>query len=136
MSAHCNRVAVEDGHTESVSVKLKSKAQADELISAWNDFRSLPQELKLPTAPEKPVVYVRATDRPQPRFDADLGAGMETIGRNRPNLAKEMQPRIGVENRLPELIDDALRAPDVPRDLLLILKRTSTVSVEHMIRSR
>src|SRR5438132_1050110 len=68
MSAHCNRVAVEDGHTESVSVKLKSKAQADELIAAWNDFRSLPQELELPTAPEKPVVYVRATDRPQPRF--------------------------------------------------------------------
>ena len=85
MSAHCNRVAVEDGHTESVSVKLKSKAQADELITAWNDFRSLPQELKLPTAPEKPVVYVRATDRPQPRFDADLGAGMTTtVGRLRP----------------------------------------------------
>jgi aspartate-semialdehyde dehydrogenase len=85
MSAHCNRVAVEDGHTESVSVKLKSKAQADELIAAWNDFRSLPQELKLPTAPEKPVVYVRATDRPQPRFDADLGAGMTTtVGRLRP----------------------------------------------------
>src|SRR5215471_600293 len=29
MTAHCNRVAVEDGHTESVSVKLKRKAAAD-----------------------------------------------------------------------------------------------------------
>jgi aspartate-semialdehyde dehydrogenase len=85
MSAHCNRVAVEDGHTESVSVKLKNKAHADELIASWNDFRSLPQELKLPTAPERPVIYVTAADRPQPRFDADLGAGMTaSVGRLRP----------------------------------------------------
>ena len=85
MSAHCNRVAVEDGHTESVSVRFKNKAQAQEVIAAWNEFRSLPQELKLPTAPEKPVIYVIANDRPQPRFDADLGAGMTaTVGRLRP----------------------------------------------------
>lgn len=85
MSAHCNRVAVEDGHTESVSVKFKTKAAADEVVAAWNEFRSVPQELKLPTAPEKPVVYVSANDRPQPRFDADLGAGMTaTVGRLRP----------------------------------------------------
>ena len=85
MSAHCNRVAVEDGHTESVSVRFKNKANAQEVIAAWNEFRSLPQELNLPTAPEKPVVYVSANDRPQPRFDADLGAGMTaTVGRLRP----------------------------------------------------
>ena len=85
MSAHCNRVAVEDGHTESVSVKFKTKARADEIIAAWNEFRSIPQELKLPTAPETPVVYVSASDRPQPRFDADFGAGMTaTVGRLRP----------------------------------------------------
>jgi aspartate-semialdehyde dehydrogenase len=85
MSAQCNRVAVEDGHTESVSVKLKNKAQAEEMIATWNEFRSLPQELKLPTAPERPVVYVNTADRPQPRFDADLGAGMTaTVGRLRP----------------------------------------------------
>jgi aspartate-semialdehyde dehydrogenase len=85
MSAQCNRVAVEDGHTESVSVRLKNKAQAEELIATWNEFRSLPQELKLPTAPERPVVYVKTLDRPQPRFDADVGAGMTaTVGRLRP----------------------------------------------------
>src|SRR5437588_11329758 len=49
MSAQCNRVAVEDGHTESVSVKLKSKARPEEIITAWNEFRSLPQELRLPS---------------------------------------------------------------------------------------
>jgi aspartate-semialdehyde dehydrogenase len=85
MSAQCNRVAVEDGHTESISIRLKKKATADEIIAAWNGYRAEPQELKLPSAPEKPVVYVTASDRPQPRFDVDMGAGMTTVvGRLRP----------------------------------------------------
>src|ERR1700688_31591 len=50
MTAHCNRVPVEDGHTESVSVKLTGKASPDEIIAAFNEFRSTPQELKLPLA--------------------------------------------------------------------------------------
>lgn len=85
MSAQCNRVAVEDGHTESVSIRLKTKAKPDEIIGAWNSYRAEPQELKLPSAPEKPVVYLDAHDRPQPRFDVDMGAGMTTVvGRLRP----------------------------------------------------
>ena len=85
MSAQCNRVAVEDGHTESVSIRLKTKAKPQEVIDAWNSYRSEPQELKLPSAPERPVVYVEANDRPQPRFDVDMGAGMTTVvGRLRP----------------------------------------------------
>jgi len=85
MSAQCNRVAVEDGHTESVAVKLKKKATAEEMIAAWNEYRAEPQQLQLPSAPERPVVYVEASDRPQPRFDVDMGAGMTTVvGRLRP----------------------------------------------------
>jgi len=85
MSAQCNRVAVEDGHTESVSIKLRKKAKAEEIVAAWNDFRSLPQEMKLPLAPDQPVVYVSAPDRPQPRLDIDSGKGMTTtVGRLRP----------------------------------------------------
>ncbi len=85
MSAQCNRVAVEDGHTESVSVRLKKKAKPEEIIAVWNDFRAEPQHLRLPSAPEKPVVYLTAPDRPQPRFDVDLGGGMTTaVGRLRP----------------------------------------------------
>jgi aspartate-semialdehyde dehydrogenase len=84
MSAQCNRVAVEDGHMESVTIRLKRKAQADEMIAAWNDFRGEPQRLGLPTAPKQPVLYMCAPDRPQPRFDVDLGAGMTTaVGRLR-----------------------------------------------------
>jgi len=84
MSAQCNRVAVEDGHTESVAIRLKQNAQPEEIIAAWNDFRAEPQQLHLPSAPEQPVVYMTAPDRPQPRFDCDLGAGMTTaVGRLR-----------------------------------------------------
>ena len=85
MSAQCNRVAVEDGHTESISIRLKKKAKAEEITAAWNGYRAEPQELKLPSAPEHPVVYVEANDRPQPRFDIDIGGGMTTVvGRLRP----------------------------------------------------
>jgi aspartate-semialdehyde dehydrogenase len=85
ISAHCNRVAVEDGHTESVSVKLRSPARPEEIIAAWNEFTGLPQKLKLPNAPEQPVVYEPAVDRPQPRLDIYRGAGMTAVvGRLRP----------------------------------------------------
>ena len=85
MTAHCNRVAVEDGHTESVSVKLRQKATTEEIIAAFNEFRSTPQELKLPLAPERPIVYDDTPDRPQPRFDVDRGNGMTvSVGRLRP----------------------------------------------------
>ncbi len=85
MTAHCNRVAVEDGHTESVSIKLKQKASSDEIITTLTEFRSTPQELKLPLAPAQPIFYDEAPDRPQPRFDLDRGKGMTvSVGRLRP----------------------------------------------------
>ena len=85
MSAQCNRVAVEDGHTESVSVKLKRPAKAAEIFEAWTSFRSVPQEKKLPSAPAVPVCYVDGNDRPQPRLDVEQGGGMTaTVGRLRP----------------------------------------------------
>src|SRR5437660_2417435 len=85
MSAQCNRVAVADGHTGSVPVKLKKKVQPQEIISAWNAYTAEPQKMRLPSAPAQPVVHLEADDRPQPRFDADRGAAMTTsIGRLRP----------------------------------------------------
>jgi len=85
MTAHCNRVPVEDGHTESVSIALKKKASAEQIIEAWTSYRSVPQELKLPHAPAEPVIYDTRFDRPQPRFDVDRGNGMSSVcGRLRP----------------------------------------------------
>jgi len=85
MSAQCNRVPVEDGHTESVSVALRKKAGAEEILSAWREYRALPQEKNLPSAPPHAIKYDEAPDRPQPRFDLERGSGMTTsVGRLRP----------------------------------------------------
>src|SRR5438874_8602367 len=85
ISAQCNRVAVEDGHTESVSIKLKRQVAKDDIIAAWTSFRARPQEISLPTAPEHPVLYDSSVDRPQPRLDVNRGGGMSaTVGRLRP----------------------------------------------------
>ena len=70
MSAHCNRVAVEDGHTESVSIKLSKPATKEELLAAWAEFKPLAGQ-DLPTAPEQPVEWIAAEDRPQPRLDSN-----------------------------------------------------------------
>ncbi len=83
VSAHCNRVAVVDGHTECVSVKLKTRATREEVLAAWREFRPLAGE-HLPSAPEQPVEYDEGIDRPQPRLDLMRGAGMAaTVGRLR-----------------------------------------------------
>lgn len=84
ISASCNRVAVIDGHTEIVQVELNKKAQPDEIISTWNEFRSLPQKLNLPSAPIKPIYYFYDEKYPQPKIHRDIDKGMATsIGRLR-----------------------------------------------------
>ena len=85
VSAQCNRVAVEDGHTESVSIKLAKKTRPDEIADLLRNYAGVPQELKLPSAPEKPYIVMDAQDRPQPRFDVNRSNGMVTcVGRIRP----------------------------------------------------
>ena len=79
VSAHCNRVPVEDGHTESISVSLKTKASIEDLIEAWRKFRSLPQERNLPFAPKHPIIVREERDRPQPKFDLAAEHGMATV---------------------------------------------------------
>ncbi len=85
ISAHCNRVPVVDGHTACVSLEFGSKKPTlDQIKKIWLEFHSLPQELKLPFAPEQPIVYLEEIDRPQPRKDRDMDKGMAvTIGRLR-----------------------------------------------------
>ncbi len=78
-SAHCNRVSVRDGHTETVSLALKGKPNADAVKSVLREFVGRPQELKLPTAPERPIVVRKELDRPQPVRDRDAGRGMSVV---------------------------------------------------------
>ena len=82
VSAQCHRVNVSDGHMAAVRVKLKRQAEVAEVREAFASFTSLPQELRLYSAPEQPVIVRDERDRPQPRLDRDAGRGMSvTVGR-------------------------------------------------------
>jgi len=84
ISAQCNRVPVNDGHMECVSVKLRNKAPAKDLIAAWRNFSSIPQHLNLPTAPLHPSHYHEEDNFPQPKLHRQLDKGMAvSIGRLR-----------------------------------------------------
>ncbi len=84
ISAQCNRVAVMDGHMACVSVKLKHLANAEEMIEAWQNFNGEPQSLKLPLAPQKPIIYLSDEKHPQPKLHRHLDKGMAvSVGRLR-----------------------------------------------------
>jgi aspartate-semialdehyde dehydrogenase len=84
ISASCNRVHVKDGHLESVFVKLDQNPSLQEVEEAFKRFKGEPQRLKLPSAPENPIVVRKEQNRPQPRFDRDEGKGMSvSVGRLR-----------------------------------------------------
>ncbi len=85
LGAQCNRVAVFDGHTMTVSIKLASKTDPSEIVRLLRAFRGLPQELALPSAPAQPIIVMDEIDRPQPARDVWLSRGMSAIvGRVRP----------------------------------------------------
>jgi len=79
ISASCNRVNVKDGHLESVFVELESDPSVDEVKEAFRSFVGEPQRLKLPSAPERPIIVREEVDRPQPRYDRDAGRGMSVV---------------------------------------------------------
>ena len=84
ISAQANRVSVEEGHLECVSLRLRTKASVEDVIAAWEEFQGPPQELKLPSAPRDPVVVFRDENRPQPRLDVWKYGGMSSlVGRTR-----------------------------------------------------
>ena len=62
----------------------------------------------------------------------EVCAGMELITVRRPVLIAELRPRVGVENRLPEYIEEALQMDPIPDDLLAVLRRTSQAGAEHL----
>jgi aspartate-semialdehyde dehydrogenase len=88
VSASCHRVPTLDGHMEAVFVELKREAEPESVITVMEDFVGEPQKLKLPTAPEKPVVVRSEEDRPQTRLDRMEGNGMSiVVGRVRKDPA-------------------------------------------------
>jgi len=86
ISAAVHRVPVLDGHTEAVVFKLKREASLAEVKAALRDFRGVPQQLGLPSAPDPAIIVREEPDRPQPRLDRMAGRGMATtVGRLRPD---------------------------------------------------
>ncbi len=84
VSAHCNRVPVVDGHMVAISVEFSRKPTLAEVRAAFDNYRSVPQERNLPSAPPRPVIYMEQQDRPQPRRDVERENGMAVfVGRLR-----------------------------------------------------
>lgn len=85
LSVHTNRVGVEDGHTESVSVGFARRVTPEEATRTLLEFRPCGVVATLPSTPERPVEVDPRPDRPQPARDKDRGRGMSvTVGRIRP----------------------------------------------------
>ena len=57
---------------------------------------------------------------------------IEMLQQERPVMVADLRPRVGVENRIPEYIEEALRSNPFPADLLLILRRTAEAGAEHL----
>lgn len=84
VSAQCTRVSVADGHLACLSVKFRKKAEAHDIIKAWKEFGGEPQKLKLPMAPERPIIYLDDERHPQPKLHRSLEGGMAvSVGRLR-----------------------------------------------------
>ncbi|HXQ91878.1 MAG TPA: aspartate-semialdehyde dehydrogenase [Nitrososphaerales archaeon] len=95
----CNRVAVIDGHLE--SVYLESAGIIKDPEGVFESFSGVPQKLKLPSAPEKPIVLKKEQDRPQPRLDRMEGKGMSTVvGRIRQSGQKTLQYHLLTHNTI------------------------------------
>lgn len=85
VSAHCNRVAVLDGHMVCTSIEFSTPPSVADLRAAIENFRGVPQDRQLPSAPARPLIYLSQDDRPQPRRDAARENGMAVfVGRLRP----------------------------------------------------
>ena len=84
ISAHANRVAVENGHTVNLSVDFERPVRAADAIDAIRAWRGDASARGLPSSPDIPLAFTELPDRPQPRRDVDAGNGMTvTVGRVR-----------------------------------------------------
>lgn len=84
ISCQCIRVPVLNGHTAAVFIKFKKKVSKEELIKKLAEFKGLPQELNLPSAPKQFIKYFEEDNRPQVKLDVDYENGMGVcIGRLR-----------------------------------------------------
>ncbi len=84
ITSQCIRVPVLNGHTASVFVKFKKQPTKEQLIEKLVNFKGVPQELELPSAPKQFIQYLEEDNRPQVTLDVDYEKGMGiSVGRIR-----------------------------------------------------
>ena len=84
ITTQCIRVPVLNGHTAAVFVDFEKKPSKEEMIAKWRNFKGLPQELELPSAPKHFIQYLEEDNRPQVSLDVNYERGMGiSIGRLR-----------------------------------------------------
>src|SRR6266851_5010747 len=101
ISASVHRVAVVDGHSMAVFLRLTHRASPAEACRILADFRGEPQQRELPTAPRQPIHVLTASDRPQPRLDRDREGGMAvSVGRVREDRQFDLRLEALVHNTI------------------------------------
>lgn len=76
ITCQCIRVPISNGHTAAVFVDFEKKPTKEEMLKCWSEFRGLPQELKLPSAPSQFIKYFEEDNRPQANLDRMYENGM------------------------------------------------------------
>ncbi len=86
ITTQCLRVPVSNGHTAAVFVSFDHKPEKEEILKRWAEFKGVPQELELPSAPKQFIHYFEEDNRPQAKLDRNLEGGMAvSAGRLRPD---------------------------------------------------
>ncbi len=84
ISAHANRVPVENGHTVCLSVDFLQHVSASAALDVLREWRGDASARDLPSSPARALLVTDEPDRPQPRRDVGAGRGMTvTVGRVR-----------------------------------------------------
>jgi len=76
ITTQCIRVPVSNGHTAAVFVSFDKKPTKEEILKCWAEFKGVPQELDLPSAPKQFIHYFEEDNRPQAALDRDTENGM------------------------------------------------------------
>ncbi len=84
ITTQCLRVAATNGHMAAVFVKFENKPTIEEIKKDWKEFKGVPQEINLPSAPKQFLNYFEEDNRPQTKLDRDMEGGMAvSMGRLR-----------------------------------------------------
>ena len=84
ITTQCLRVPVSNGHFAAVFVSFENKPSKEEILQIWKEYKGVPQDLELPSAPKQFLNYFEEDNYPQAKLHRNLENGMAvSIGRLR-----------------------------------------------------